>query len=313
MLLFFGRRLLGSLAVLALLSAGSFALIYLAPGDPALVIAAQRIGRMPTPEEVAVVASTFGLDQPAPVQYLRWLGRVLRGDLGFSIRTGEPVAAAIVYRLGPTLALAILATLFTLVLGIPLGVLAAVRAGSWIDHLIRLSALVGVAMPSFWLAFLLVLLFAVTLRWLPSFGLHGPASFVLPVLTLGLANAARISQLTRALVLEERGRGYVQTARAKGLSGHMVWWRHVFANIMVPLVTLATLQFSGIAIGVVVVESIFAWPGLGSYFLDAVASRDLPVIQAMTLFFATVFVGASALADGVYVLCDPRVRVHTCG
>jgi peptide/nickel transport system permease protein len=308
MLLFLGRRLLASLGMMATLSAASFGLIYLAPGDPALVIAAQRIGRVPSPEEVATIASAHGLDQPAPVQYLRWLGRVLRGDLGVSMRTGEPVAAAIMYRLGPTLALASMATLFTLAVGIPLGVLAAVRAGSWADQVIRAGALVAVAMPSFWLAFLLVLLFAVTLRWLPSFGLRGPASFVLPVLTLGLANAARVNQLTRALVLEERGRGYVQTARAKGLSDHLIWWRHVFANITVPLVTLATLQFGGIAIGVVVVESIFAWPGLGGYFLDAVASRDLPVIQAMTLFFATVVVCASLLADGAYVLCDPRVR-----
>lgn len=308
MLRFMARRLLSALAVLLLLSAGAFALVYLAPGDPALVIAAQRIGRMPQPDEVTAVAAAYGLDQPAPAQYLGWLARAARGDLGRSIRTGEPVLAEIGQRLGPTIALAGAATLFTVALGIPLGLLAAARAGTRADALVRLAALCGVAMPPFWLAFLLVLLFAVTLGWLPSFGLRGPASFVLPVLTLGLASAARLSQLTRALLLEERGRAYVQTARAKGLYDSLVWWRHVLPNAAAPLVTLVALQFSGVATGVVIVETIFAWPGLGSYFVEAVAFRDLPVIQGMTLLFAATFVGASLLADSTYAIYDPRVR-----
>lgn len=308
MLLAFGQRLVSALAILLLVSAGSFALVYLAPGDPALVIAAQRIGRLPQPEEIAAVQAEYGLDQPPPVQYLRWVGQVLRGDLGYSIRTGEPIAATLARLVVPTLALAGATLLFTLIMGLPLGVLAALRAGGWLDQLIRLGALVGVAMPNFWLAFLLVLLFAISLGWLPSFGLRGPASFVLPVLTLGLANVARISQLTRSLMLEERLQPYLQTARAKGLPGRMIWWGHALPNIAVPLITLCLLQISSIATGAVIVESIFAWPGVGRYFLEAVEARDLPVIQALALFFAVVFIGASLLAELAYALCDPRTR-----
>lgn len=308
MLLAVGQRLASALAILLLVSAGSFALVYLAPGDPALVIATQRIGRLPQPEEIAAVQAEFGLDQPKLVQYLRWVGQVLRGDLGYSIRTGEPIAATLARLVIPTLALAGATLLFTLIVGLPLGMLAALRAGGWLDQLIRLAALVGVALPNFWLAFLLVLLFAITLGWLPSFGLRGPASFVLPVLTLGLANVARISQLTRSLILEERLQPYLQTARAKGLPGQMIWWGHALPNVAVPLITLCLLQISSIATGAVIVESIFAWPGVGRYFLEAVEARDLPVIQAMALFFAVVFIGASLLTELAYALCDPRTR-----
>ena len=308
MLLAFGQRLASALAILLLVSAGSFALVYLAPGDPALVIATQRIGRLPQPEEIAAVQAEFGLDQPTLVQYLRWVGQVLRGDLGYSIRTGEPIAATLAQLVIPTLALAGATLLFTLIVGLPLGMLAALRAGGWLDQLIRLAALVGVALPNFWLAFLLVLLFAITLGWLPSFGLRGPASFALPVLTLGLANVARISQLTRSLILEERLQPYLQTARAKGLPGQMSWWGHALPNVALPLITLCLLQISSIATGAVIVESIFAWPGVGRYFLEAVEARDLPVIQAMALFFAVVFIGASLLMELAYALCDPRTR-----
>jgi len=310
MLAFVGRRLAAAGAIMLLVSAGSFALVYLAPGDPALVIAAQRIGRLPQPHELAAVRAEHGLDRAPLLQYARWLGQVVRGDLGFSISTGAPIGAALGQRLGPTLTLAVATLVFTLAVGVPIGMLAATRAGSWLDGLVRLGALVGVALPSFWLAFLLILVFAVTLGWLPSFGLRSPASFILPVLTLSVANIARLSQLTRSLVLEERGRAYVQTAHAKGLPDRRVWWGHVLPNIAVPLITLSLLQISGIATGVVIVEQIFAWPGVGRYYVEAVAARDLPVIQALTLFFAAVFVGASLLADLAYALCDPRARAR---
>lgn len=313
MLIVLGQRLLAAWTVMLIASAGSFGLVYLAPGDPALVIAAQRSGHLPQPEEVAAVAEIYGLNQPLLVQYLRWCGQILRGDLGFSIRTGEPVLNEIGYRLGPTAALAAVTLLFTLAAGIPLGILAAMHAGSWFDQVIRFGMLLGVALPSFWLGFLLVLLFAITLHWLPSFGLHGPASFILPVLTLGVAQIARISQLTRILLLDELGRGYVQTARAKGLSDYLIWWRHVLPNCMLPLLTLAALQFGSIVTGAVIVESIFAWPGLGSYFIEAVAFRDLPVIQAMAVFFAAVFIGTNLLTDSIYVICDPRIRFGAAG
>lgn len=308
MLLALSQRLVSALAILILVSIGSFALIYMAPGDPALVIAAQRIGRLPQPEEIATVRAEYGLDQPLPIQYLRWVQQALSGDLGYSIRTGESISASLAQLLGPTFALAGVTLLFTVVVGLPLGMVAAVRTGRWIDLLIRLGSLVGVALPNFWLAFLLVLVFAISLGWLPSFGLRGPASFILPVLTLGLGNAARLSQLTRSLILEERQQPYLQTARAKGLPECLIWWGHTLPNIAVPLITLGLLQLSNIATGAVIVENVFAWPGVGRYFVEAVENRDLPVIQAMALFFAALFVGASLLAEIAYALFDPRTR-----
>jgi ABC-type dipeptide/oligopeptide/nickel transport system permease component len=304
------QRVATALTILLLVSVGSFALVYLAPGDPALVIAAQRIGRMPQPDEIATVRAAYGLDQPPVVQYLRWVGQVLRGDLGRSIRTGIPIAETLGQLILPTLALAGATLAGTLMIGLPLGMLAALRAGSWVDQVIRLGALLSVAMPQFWLAFLLVLIFAITLGWLPSFGLRGPASFVLPVLTLGLANAARLSQLTRSLILEERGKPYLRTARAKGLPEWMIWWGHALPTIAVPVITLCLLQVSSIAIGTVIVESVFAWPGVGRYFLEAVENRDLPVIQAMSLVFAVVFIGAGLLAEVAHAISDPRTRAR---
>jgi peptide/nickel transport system permease protein len=308
MLRFILQRLGAAFAVMVAVSAAVYALIYLAPGDPALVIAAQQIGRLPQPDEIAVIRELYQLDQPPLFQYLRWLGNVIRGDFGVSIRTGLPIRTTFTELLGPTLSLAFASVAFTLLLGLPLGMLAAVREGSFWDQVVRVGSLLGVAIPNFWLAFVLVLVFAITLNWLPSFGLRGPASFVLPVITLSLANAARLCQLTRSLIIDERSVSYVQTARAKGLREWVVWWQHLLPNIAIPLITLVLMQLSGIMTGVIIVESIFAWPGLGNYFLEAVNSRDLPVIQAMSLFFTAVFIGASLIADLTYTLCDPRLR-----
>jgi peptide/nickel transport system permease protein len=302
------NRLLAALAIMLAVSAASYALIYLAPGDPALVIAAQQIGRLPQPDEIAVIRRLYGLDEPPVVQYGRWLARVLQGNLGFSLQTGVAIGDSFGNRFGPTLSLALSSVTVAVLVGLPLGLLAGLRTGSLVDQCVRVGSLIGVALPNFWLAFMLILLFAITLKWLPSFGLRGPSSFVLPVATLALANAARISQLTRALVLDTRGVAYLQTARAKGLADHVIWWRHLLPNIAIPLITLVVMQLSSVLTGVIIIETIFAWPGLGSYFLEAVSARDLPVIQAMVLFFTAVFLIASLIADLAYTCCDPRLR-----
>lgn len=303
------RRFMAGLMVLVLVSAVSFGLLYLGPADPALVIAAQRIGHPPSAADVAYIRSSYGLDQPLPFQYLRWLGQVLQGDLGASIRTGTPVAQGMQETLGPSLALAGATLLMTIAVGLPLGLLAALYADTWPDMLIRASGLLAVSLPNFWLAFLLILLFAVSLGWLPSYGMRGAPSFVLPVLTLGAANVARLAQLTRSLILEERAMRYVQTARAKGLAEIAIGWRHILPNIIPPLASMLALQVGSILTGVVIIEGIFAWPGIGGYYLKAITFRDVPVIQALTLFFGAVFVGVNLLADLIHARCDPRARL----
>lgn len=308
MLLFLLKRLASASIILLVTSLLAYVLIYLAPGDPAQVIAAQRTGHPANQAEIAYIRTAYGLDQPVMVQYGRWLGQVVRGDFGYSIRSGELISNEIRLRLGATLLLAGATLLFSVLLGLPLGVAAALRAGSAWDELLRVVALFSVAIPPFWLAFLLIVVFAISLHMLPSYGLRGGESFVLPVITLGLGNAARVSRFSRSLMLDALPQGYTQTARAKGLREQMIWWRHVLPNIGVPLITLLTMQFSSIATGVVIIETLFAWPGLGTYYVNAVNGRDLPVLQAMMLFFALLAVGVNLLADVVYALLDPRVR-----
>jgi len=304
------RRLRSALLILVLASIVTFGLIYLAPGDPATIILARRIGHLPSRAEAALLGAQYGLDQPPLAQYLAWAGQVVRGDLGRSIRTGAPVVEELRARLGATWLLAGATTLFTVLLGIPVGFAAALRPHSLWARLARLGALLSVSLPSFWLAFLLVLLFAIRLRWLPTFGFTGPASVVLPVVSLGLANAAYLSRLTRSVLLDVRHQDYMRTARAKGLAARVIWLRHGFPNIAVPLVTLVANQFGHIAAGAVIIETIFAWPGIGPYYVAAVGYRDIPVIQAMVLVFAALFVAINLVSDIAYRLIDPRLRTE---
>lgn len=309
MIRFLLKRLAGSVAVLVAISLLTYFLIYLAPGDPAVVIVRSRMGRLPTQEEVALVRSEYGLDQPLFLQYIAWAGRAVRGDLGYSIRTGKPVVKEISIRFGPTLLLAGVTTLFALSVGIPTGLIAAQKFNSLWDHLSRTATLLSVSIPDFWLAFLLILVFSIYLGWLPTYGFRGVEYLILPVISLGLAHAARLSRLTRSTLLQVQHQNYLQTARAKGLSERAVWVRHALPNIKIPLLTLAANQFSSIVASSVIVETLFSWPGIGNYYIVSVKFRDLPAIQAMVLLFAFVFVSVNIMTDIAYTLIDPRIRL----
>lgn len=309
MMRFLLRRAAGVVTTLLATSLLTYLLIFLGAGDPAAVIVARRTGNLPTAEQIAQVRAQYGLDRPVLVQYLDWLGQVVRGDFGYSLRTGVPVVEELGARLGATLLLAGLTTVVTLLVGLTIGLVAARREGSPFDRVTHLLALVGVALPNFWLAFLLILLFAVYLKWLPSHGLRQPSSVVLPVVTLAFANIATLSQLTRSLLRAVRHQDYLRTARAKGLNGRATWLRHALPNVAAPILTLVATQFSHIAAGAVIVETIFAWPGIGNFYIQAVNFRDIPVIQAMVLLFTTLFVGINFLVDVAYAWFDPRIRL----
>ena len=309
MMRFLLQRAAGVVATLLATSLLTYLLLFLGDGDPAAVIVARRTGVMPTAAQIAQVRAQYGLDRPVIVQYLDWLGQVVRGDFGYSMRTGQPVLTEIGARLGATLGLAGLTMVVTVAIGLAIGVTAAFYEGSPFDQVTRLLALIGVAMPSFWLAFLLILLFAVYLQWLPSHGVRQPTSAILPVVTLAFANIATLSQLTRSLLRTVRHQDYVRTARAKGLSTRITWLRHALPNVAAPLLTLVASQFAQIATGAVIVETVFAWPGIGNFYLAAVSFRDIPVIQALVLLFTAIFVGINFLVDLAYGWCDPRIRL----
>ncbi len=264
------------------------------------------------------IARSYGLDKPVPVQYLLWLGNTLRGNMGTSLRTGEPVAGEILRRLPITLELAGLATLFSLLLAIPAGILAAVRRGGAIDVVIRMIALVGLSVPNFLIGTLLILF--ISTRWtvLPTTGfvpvsdglVANLKSLVLPTIALGSLLAASIMRMTRSAVLEELGRDYLTVARAKGLAPKVVVLSHAVRNALVPVITVVGIQTGYLLGGTVIVEQIFAVPGIGRLALDAVSQRDYPLVQGTTLFIAAAFVLINLLTDLTYGLVDPRIRVR---
>jgi peptide/nickel transport system permease protein len=302
------RRLAYVVVVWLGVSVLAFGLGRLAPGDPARDVLARTTGRQPSQREVAAERHRLGLDRPLPVQYLWWLGGAVRGDLGTSYTTGEPVGQAIGRTLPATLELAGAAFLLAVAVGLPLGLLAAARAWTWLDHLIRAAALLGASVPAFWLGYLLILAFAVTVRLLPAFGPGGPSHLVLPACTLALFDLAMLARLTRAALLETLGEDYVQTARAKGLSERQTLVRHALRSALIPLVTWTGMSFGFLFGYSVVVETVFAWPGLGYSTVLAVQARDYPFLQAFVLLMGTIFALLNLLVDLAYTWIDPRVR-----
>ena len=268
-------------------------------------------------EQRAQIAASYGLDAPLPVQYLRWLGNILTGDMGNSLRTGQPVVQSIIDRLPITLELTLLATIVSLVLAIPAGILAAVNRGGPIDVAIRLVALVGLSVPNFLIATLLILFISTKWQVLPTTGFVGIEhglwpnlkSIILPAIALGALLAASIMRMTRSSVLEELGKEYLTVARAKGLSSKAVVMRHAVRNALVPVITVVGIQTGYLLGGTVIVEQIFAIPGIGRLALDAVSQRDYPVVQGTTLFIAAAFVFMNLVTDVVYGFVDPRIRV----
>ena len=298
------RRLALTLPVLLGVATLVFALIHLVPGDPAQAM----LGDSASPQDVARLRTSLGLDRPLLSQYRSFLTGLGRGDLGTSFRFGTPVAQEIRHRLPQTAMLAVCAMGFAMALAIPLGIIAAVFRGRWLDHAAMTLALVGISMPGFWLGPLLAILFAVNLGWLPVSGSGTPAHFVLPSITLGAALAAILARMTRASVIEELRELYVTAARARGLSRARAVVRHAFRNSLIPVVTIIGLQFGAVLTGTIITETIFAWPGVGRLLIQAINTRDYPLVQGCILFIAVTYVAMNLLTDLAYGLLDPRIR-----
>lgn len=282
----------------------AFGVMFLA-GDPASAM----IGEDWTREQVAEFRRQMGFDQPWYVQYGRFLSRAARGDLGVSLRQRQPNVSLILDRMPATLELALAAMLISVVIAIPAGVVSAASRNSWLDNLTRLGAMLGQAMPAFWLGIMLILIFGVGLRWTPVAGRGGLAHLILPALTLSAYPVARNARMMRSSVLEVLGQGYITTARAKGLREVLVLTRHAARNALIPVVTLIGLEFGALLGGAVITESIFAWPGVGRLTIQAIYGRDLPLVQAAVIVLAAVFVLINLLVDLLYVVLDPRIRL----
>jgi peptide/nickel transport system permease protein len=303
------KRLIYLLPVMLGVSIVTFALINLAPGDPAEIILRSE-GVEPTREAVDALREELGLNDPVYVQYLRWLWNLLHFDLGTSFRTGMPVAEEILSRFPATMELTFAALAFMVLLALPTGILAVLYRHTFIDHLSRFGALIGASMPNFWQGLMLIYFFAVVWDIFPVMGRGGPGHLVLPAITLGFSMAAVYTRVLRAGMLDVLGQEYIKVARAKGLKEKWVIGRHALKNALLPAVTLLGMSTGHLLGGTVIVETIFAWPGVGKFAVDAIFNRDYPVIQGYALFMALVFVLANLLVDIVYVFLDPRIRLE---
>jgi peptide/nickel transport system permease protein len=309
---YIAQKLLATIPVMLVVSAGVFLLLQLIPGDPV----AAMLGENSTPEAYATLKHELGLDLPLPVQYARWLGRTLTGDLGRSIRSGQPIAAALGNAVGPTAELTVLALLFAVLVGLPAGIIAAVRPGSLPDVLLNLFALIGVSMPTFWSGLLLVFAFSLGLGWLPPSGYasltQSPGEslkfMVLPMIALGSTVAAVVMRQTRASMVEVLTNDYIRTAYSKGLVEHSVILRHALWNAVIPVITVIGLTGGLLLGGAVITETIFAIPGLGRVIVTAIFERDFPTVQAGALLIAMTVITMNLVVDVLYAYVDPRVR-----
>jgi peptide/nickel transport system permease protein len=310
---FIMRRLALSIPILVLVSIMVFGLIHLIPGDPATVI----LGQEATPEAAAALRHELGLDQPLVTQYVTWLGRVLRGDLGRSLADRTPVIEQIKLRLPVTLELTLGTFLVALLIAVPAGVLSATRRGTFVDYSSTLLALGGLSVPSFWLGIMFILLFAVKLRWLPASGYvpfaENPRAnieaMIMPVIATGIRESAAITRILRSSMLEVLSADYVRTARSKGLSNWLVIMRHAFRNALVPVVTSAGLVLAGLLGGLVITETIFAIPGFGRLIVEAIYQRDFVTVQGAILVSALLVVIINLIVDLIYALIDPQIRL----
>jgi len=304
MVRFIVRRLLLTLPVLLGVATLVFSLIHLVPGDPVQAM----LGDSATPQDVADVRARLGLDRPLPVQYGAFLRNVSRGSLGISLRTNQPVTAAIAERMPATFELAFAAMAVATALALPLGIVAAVRAGTLVDYSATTLALVGISIPNFWLGPLMAIVFSIALGWLPVSGRGSAGHLILPAITLGAPLAAVLARMTRASVIEELRELYVLAARARGVSRLRAVVRHAFRNSLIPIVTVLGLQFGAVLTGAVITETIFAWPGVGRLLIQSINFRDYPMVQGCILLIAVTYVGMNLLTDLVYGLLDPRIR-----
>lgn len=304
MLTYVARRVLIAIPTLFGVATVIFALVHLQGGDPARVIA----GANATPEDVDRIRHQLGLDQPLIVQYLIFIGNLLRGDLGTSVRSGQPVFNEISSRAPYTVELAVISTVIAILIGVFLGVMAATNHDNPIDLAISSFSVVGVSMPVYWLGLLLIILFAVDLHVLPAAGANQPTGFILPSLTLAFFSIGFISRQTRSAMLEVLGLDFVRTARAKGADRPTVLIKHALRNALLPIITVIGLQFGTLLGGAILTETIYAWPGLGRLLVDSIFARDFPVVQGTVFVFAAALIFVNLFTDLLYAYVDPRIR-----
>lgn len=303
------RRLVTLPLLLLGISALSFTLLNLAPGDPAEIVLRQRNpGQLPAPAAVAAMRSELGLDAPLPAQYARWAARAVSGDLGRSYVNEQPIAPQLARRTVPTALLTAVALALALLVAVPVGVLSARGRGGPVDAVARLAALVGAAVPSYALAYGLIILFAVKLSWLPALGYGSAAQFALPSVALSLAPMAQMTRLIRASTLETLNQDYIRTARAKGLPERAVLSRHALRNALLPAIGATGVNLGYLLSGAVIIETIFSWPGLGQLMVSAALTRDFPVVQGFVAYIAVVVLLVNLAADIALRIADPRLR-----
>lgn len=313
MLIYILRRLISTIPILLGVTIIVFGLVHLIPGDPVQAM----LGSEADPAAVAALREELGLNRPVHIQYLEWVSGAVQGDLGQSIRTRESVSGLIWQRLGPTVELAAAAVLLSIAIAIPAGIISAIRRGGVVDIGLNLMTLLGISLPNFWLGILLILFFSLRLDLLPPGGyvsfaespLQNLQYLILPAVTLGVALMAVVSRMTRSSVISVLNDDYIRTARAKGLAERQVVVSHALKNAMIPVTTVLGLQMGTLLGGAVITETIFLWPGIGKFAVDAIFSRDFPIVQGIVLLAAVVFIGVNLVVDIAYTFLDPRVRL----
>lgn len=304
MLQYLIRRLLGIVPVMLVIAVLVFSFVHMLPGDPARLVA----GPDATADDVALVRADLGLDKPLHEQFLTFLGNIVQGELGTSLKTRRPVAEEIGERLMPTVWLSVVSMVWAVIAGLLIGVLSAVKRGRWQDYGGMVLAVSGISFPSFWLGLLMIGVFSVDLGWLPTGGYGTWQHFVMPSIALGLGVAAVMARFTRSAFIEISREDYVRTARAKGVFERAVIWKHTLRNAMIPIITMVGLQFGFLLGGSIVVETVFTWPGLGRLLVDSVSYRDYPVIQAEILLFSIEFILINLAVDMLYAFANPEIR-----
>ena len=298
------KRILAMIPVLIGISFVIFTLLYFTPGDPARM----QLGDLATEAEVEALRDEMGLNDSFMGRYVRYMGDLLRGDLGVSYVSKLPVSEEIMTRLPVTARVAFFVIIFAVIVGVPAGIISATKQYSFIDNLVRVMSLLGITMPSFWLALLLVLLFSVKLGWLPASGLYGPIYYIMPIVSIAAVPVATIARITRSSMLEVIRSDYIRTARAKGQSENVILFRHALTNALIPILTIVGIQFAGGLGGAVVNEQVFAIPGLGKMMVDAIKARNYPLVQGSVLMLAVLQSGVNLVVDLLYALVDPRIR-----
>lgn len=306
MFLFIAKRLVQIIPVILGVTLVVFLIMQMVPGDPAAILAGEGASQ----ETIEQYREDLGLNRPIAEQYLTYVGNVFQGDFGNSLKNKQPVLDEILLRLPITMELAFYSILITVVLGLAAGIISAVKPYSIRDVSVMVVALLGISLPSFWLGLLLMYLFSVKLQWLPVAGWDGPANIILPAVTLGVGGAAIVARMTRSSMLDVIGQDYIRTARAKGLKEHFVIYKHALRNALIPVITVVGLQFGSLLGGTVLVESVFAINGLGRMIVDAIRTRDLPMVQGGVLVASLVFVFVNLLVDVLYRAVNKRIDLN---